>query len=116
MVKDIDLNALFDLKRRNFQDDELFDVAIIGAGVVGCGIFKEFCQNGAKTVLIEKENDILEGASKGNSAILHTGFDAPTNSLELECVKSGYEEYLKIYKSLNLPLKNTKALVVAWSK
>jgi len=114
-LKYLDLNNMFPKKKLECSEDEIFDIAIIGAGVVGCGIFKEFCENGAKTVLVEKANDILEGASKGNSAILHTGFDAPPESLELECVKRGYSEYLKIKKKLNLPLLNTKALVVAWS-
>lgn len=114
-MKYLDLNNMFPKKKLECSEDEIFDIAIIGAGVVGCGIFKEFCENGAKTVLVEKANDILEGASKGNSAILHTGFDAPPESLELECVKRGYSEYLKIKKKLNLPLLNTKALVVAWS-
>ncbi|MEA1914544.1 MAG: NAD(P)/FAD-dependent oxidoreductase, partial [Campylobacterota bacterium] len=77
---------------------------------------KEFSQQGAKTVLIEKENDLLEGASKGNSAILHTGFDAPPGSLELDCVKRGYEEYIKIKNDFNLPFLKTSAMVVAWSQ
>ncbi|RLA72867.1 MAG: FAD/NAD(P)-binding oxidoreductase, partial [Epsilonproteobacteria bacterium] len=111
----LDLNNMFPKKKLVCSEDEIFDIAVIGSGVVGCGIFKEFCENGAKTVLVEKANDILEGASKGNSAILHTGFDAPPESLELECVKRGYAEYLKIKKKLDLPLLNTKALVVAWS-
>jgi len=114
-VKNIDLNNLFLKKDTKFSKDEVFDIAVIGAGIVGSAIFKEFCQNHAKTVLIEKENDILEGASKGNSAILHTGFDAPPNSLELKCVKDGYKEYLKIKDKLNLPVLNTQALVVAWN-
>jgi glycerol-3-phosphate dehydrogenase len=114
-MKYIDLNNMFSKKKLQTSNDEVFDIAVIGAGVVGCGIFKEFCENGAKTVLIEKENDMLEGASKGNSAILHTGFDAPPESLELECVKQGYSEYLKIKDKLNLPFLNTKALVVAWN-
>ncbi len=114
-MKYIDLNNMFSKKKLQAANDEVFDIAVIGAGVVGCGIFKEFCENGAKTVLVEKENDILEGASKGNSAILHTGFDAPPDSLELECVKRGYSEYIKIKEKLNLPFSNTKALVVAWS-
>ena len=99
-MNSIDLNNLFPKKTISFNSDEVFDIVIIGAGVVGTAIFKEFCEQGAKTLLVEKENDILEGASKGNSAILHTGFDAPPNSLELECVKRGYEEYLKIKKNL----------------
>jgi len=115
VVDYIDLNALFPKKRANFSEDEVFDVAIIGAGVVGCAIFKEFSEQGAKTVLVERANDILDGASKGNSAILHTGFDAPPNTLELECIKRGYEEYLRVKDDLSLPFNNAKALVIAWS-
>ena len=111
----VDLNRLFPTKRADFSEDEVFDIAVVGAGVVGCAIFKEFCEQGAKTVLIEKANDILDGASKGNSAILHTGFDAPPNTLELECIKRGYEEYLRVKDDLGLPFHNAKALVIAWS-
>jgi len=114
-MEEINLNNLLAKKTSSISNDDIFDVAIIGAGVVGCGIFKEFAQSGAKTILIEKENDILEGASKGNSAILHTGFDAPPDSLELECVKRGYSEFLKIKDDFNLPFLNTQAHVVAWS-
>ena len=114
-MKPIDLNNLFPKRKIDFKEDELFDVAVIGGGVVGCAIFREFCINGAKTVLVEKENDILEGASKGNSALLHTGFDAPTRTLEQKCVQRGYEEFLKIKDKLNLAFFNSTALVVAWS-
>ena len=41
-------------------------------------------------MLLEKGADILSGASKGNSALLHTGFDAPPGSLELACMQAGY--------------------------
>ena len=114
-MKYLDLNNLFPKKKLACLEDEIFDIAVIGAGVVGCAIFKEFCENGAKTVLVEKANDILEGASKGNSAILHTGFDAPPGTLEHECVQRGYQEYMKIKDEFNLPFSNTKALVVAWN-
>ncbi len=115
-MKQIDLTNLFLPKKIEYTKDEVFDIAIVGAGVVGCAIFKEFSQNGAKTILIEKENDILEGASKGNSALLHTGFDAPEGSLELECVKKGYEEFIKLKDDLNLQILKTSALVVAWNE
>jgi len=80
------------------------DVAIIGGGVVGCAVARRMALEGASVVLVEKGADILGGASKGNSAILHTGFDTPEDSLELECVRNGYDEYLEIRKSLNLPV------------
>jgi len=98
------------------KQSDLYDVAIIGGGVVGCAVARRFVLQGARTVLLEKGSDILSGASKGNSAILHTGFDAPKNSLELQCIKDGHAEYCDIRTKLNLPLLETGALVVAWSQ
>ena len=92
------------------------DIAIIGGGVVGCGVARRMALEGASVVLIEKASDILDGASKGNSAILHTGFDAPPGSLEWKCVQDGHAEYLAICKSMNLPVLKTGALVAAWTK
>ncbi len=91
-------------------------IAVIGGGVVGCGVVRRLALEGASTVLLEKATDILDGASKGNSAILHTGFDAPPGSLEWECVRKGHAEYLEIHESLNLPLLKTGALVTAWTE
>ena len=59
-----------------------FDVAVIGGGVVGLALLRRFAISGLKCVLLERGSDILSGASKGNSALLHTGFDAPPKSLE----------------------------------
>ncbi len=95
---------------------DVFDVAVIGGGVIGCAIARRFTLEGARVVLLEKALDILDGASKGNSAILHTGFDAPTGSLELACIKAGYAEYLDIHERLNLPLMRTGAMVLAWTE
>jgi glycerol-3-phosphate dehydrogenase len=92
------------------------DIAIVGGGVVGCAVMRKMALSGASVVLLEKAADILDGASKGNSAILHTGFDAPVGSLEWECVQNGYKEYLEIREDFNLPLLETGALVSAWSE
>lgn len=95
--------------------EETFDVAVIGAGVVGCAIARRFTLEGAHVVVLEKAADILDGASKGNSGILHTGFDAPEGSLELSCIRAGHAEYLDIHETLNLPLLRSGALVLAWA-
>jgi glycerol-3-phosphate dehydrogenase len=91
------------------------DIAIIGGGVVGLAILRRFAMAGLSCVLLERGADILSGASKGNSALLHTGFDAPSGSLELACMQAGYAEYLAIRDRLNLPLVESGALVVSWS-
>jgi glycerol-3-phosphate dehydrogenase len=96
-------------------EPERYDVAIIGGGVVGCAVFREFTLAGARAILVERDADLLNGASKANSAILHTGFDAVPGSLELACMREGYQRYLACRERLNLPLAQTGALVVAWT-
>jgi len=98
------------------NDGESYDVAVVGAGVVGCAVARRFAMAGARVVVIERGADILDGASKANSAILHTGFDAPPNSLEQRCIAAGYREYLEIREGLGLPLLNCGALVLAWNE
>ncbi len=93
-----------------------YDVAIIGAGIVGCAMARRFTLEGARVVLLEKATDILDGASKANSAILHTGFDAPVGSIEVGCIQAGHEEYRRIYRDFGLTLDECGAHVVAWSE
>ncbi|MCP4978961.1 MAG: FAD-dependent oxidoreductase, partial [Gammaproteobacteria bacterium] len=94
----------------------LFDIVIVGSGVVGCAMARRFSLEGASVLVIEKEVDILDGASKANSAILHTGFDAPPpGSQEHACIVDGYNEYLDIHSRLNLPLLECGAMVLAWN-
>src|SRR5215467_8464347 len=96
------------------ESSSSYDVAIIGAGVVGCAIARSFAIRGMRTVVLEKAADILEGASKGNSALLHTGFDEPAGSHELRLIKDGYAIYRRIHERMNLPYEETGAVVVAW--
>lgn len=93
-----------------------FDVAVIGAGVVGCALARAFTLAGARVVILEKAVDVLDGASKANSAILHTGFDAPEDSLELACIREGYALYHDVRERLGLPLVRAGAMVLAWTE
>jgi glycerol-3-phosphate dehydrogenase len=94
-----------------------FDAIIVGAGVVGCALARRFTLEGARVLVIDKAVDILDGASKANSAILHTGFDAPPpDSQEQVCIAEGYQEYREIHSRLNLPLLECGAMVLAWNQ
>lgn len=93
-----------------------FDVAVIGAGVTGVATARALALAGRRVVLIEKGADILSGASKANSALLHTGFDAPEGSLELACMQAGHREYLALAAQMNLPVLKTGAMVLAWTE
>jgi len=82
-----------------------YDVVIVGAGVIGCAIARELSKYELKIALLDKNSDVGEGTSKGNSAIMHTGFDAPPGSLESRLVREGSELYRKtIAPELGLPI------------
>ena len=54
----------------------MFDVAVIGGGVVGAMILRELSAYNLKICMLEKENDVCMGQSKANSGIVHAGLDA----------------------------------------
>ena len=93
-----------------------FDAAVIGGGVVGCAVLRCLALAGYSAVLLERGADILSGASKANSAILHTGFDAPPGSREVAMMQAGRRTYLAARESFGLPILETHAVLVAWSE
>lgn len=96
----------------NFHS-KIWPVVIVGGGVVGCAIARRFALCGVSVLLLEKGKDILSGASKANSALLHTAYDAKHNTLELHCIQRGRREYLSIMDDLNLPMLETGAVLTA---
>ena len=60
----------------------MYDVVIIGAGVVGSLVARLLSKFSLSVCVLEKENDVSMGATKANSAIVHAGFDAKEGSLK----------------------------------
>ncbi|RPJ01693.1 MAG: FAD-dependent oxidoreductase, partial [Candidatus Aminicenantes bacterium] len=60
----------------------IYDVVVIGGGVVGCAVLRELSRYDLKLLLLEREADLAEGISKGNSGVIHAGFNAPAGSLK----------------------------------
>jgi glycerol-3-phosphate dehydrogenase len=54
---------------------QTFDVAVVGAGVVGSAIARELSRYDLKVALVESASDVGMGTSKASTAIWHTGFD-----------------------------------------
>lgn len=95
--------------------NKIFDVAIIGAGVVGSAIAREFAKHDLTLCLIDATADVGEATSKSNTAILHTGFDMTPGSLEAKLVSQGYQ-LLKAYAGeVNIAVEKLGGLLVAWS-
>ena len=92
------------------------DVVVVGAGAVGCAVAHALAVRGLDVVVLERGAEPLSGASKANSAILHTGFDAPPGTLEARLVARGHALYLERAERHGLSLLSTGALVVAWNE
>lgn len=94
----------------------MFDVVIIGAGVIGSSIARELSKYVLKIGVLEKGEDVAsEGASKANSAILHAGYDPEPGSLKAKLNVKGNEMYDELCKDLDVPIKRIGSVVVAFS-
>jgi glycerol-3-phosphate dehydrogenase len=92
----------------------IYDVAVIGAGVVGCAIARELARYQVSCVLVEAASDVGTGTSKANTALLHTGFDAKPGSLEARLIRRGYELLRRYGPEAGIPVEPIGALLVAW--
>ena len=92
----------------------MFDVAVIGAGVVGALAARELSRYAVKTVLLEKADDVAMGASKANSAIVHAGFDCIPGTLMAKMNVKGNAMMETVAAELSVPFKRNGSMVLAF--
>ncbi|MBQ9482033.1 MAG: NAD(P)/FAD-dependent oxidoreductase [Clostridia bacterium] len=96
--------------------NELFDVIVIGGGVVGGLIARELTKYRLKVCLVEKESDVCMGASKANSGIVHAGYDALPGTLKAKFNVEGNKLMEKTAGDLGVKFRRNGSLVVAFSE
>lgn len=94
----------------------MWDVIIIGGGVVGCSIARELSKTKRSIALLEAGSDICEGTSKANSGIVHAGYDAMPGSLMAQLNVRGNELLGSLSKELNFPFKREGSLVLCFEE
>lgn len=94
----------------------MYDIAIIGAGVIGASIFRELMKYDLKVVIIDKENDVSMGTSKANSAIIHAGYDPKEGTLMAKYNVKGNEMFEELCKELSVPFKRNGSLVIGFDE
>lgn len=92
----------------------MYDISIIGAGVVGSAIARELAKYDLKVALLEKESDVATGASKANTGIVHGGYVAKEGTVKGELCIKGNSMYEKLESELNFGYQNTGGLVLAF--
>lgn len=90
----------------------MYDVIIIGAGVVGSAVARGLARFKGRMAVLEKAEDVCCGTSKANSGIVHAGFDAEPGSKKAYFNREGSLMMEKLCRDLHIPYKRCGALVV----
>ena len=92
---------------------EPYDVAIVGAGVVGCGLAYRLSQYDLRVLLVDRLHDVGEGTSKANSALIHSGYDAKPGSLESKLLHEAEADWPGLAARLKIPLDPIGGIMMA---
>jgi len=91
----------------------IYDIIIIGGGVVGCAIAYELSHYKGSILLLEKEDDVACGSSRSNSGIVHGGFDCVPGTRKAYYNIKGNTMFAELCGRLNVPYEECGSLVVA---
>ncbi len=92
------------------------DVTIIGGGVIGTVIARELSRYNLNIILLEKEDDVAMGTSKGNLGIIHAGYNADFNTLKGWLNIKSNSMFDKLCQDLKVPFKRIGSLVIGFSE
>ncbi len=90
------------------------DVAIIGGGVIGCGIARELTRYRIDVALVESEVEVGFGTSKSNSGIIHGGHHTDPDTLKGELVWAGNQRWVELAEELGFGFRRNGDLTVAF--
>lgn len=93
----------------------MYDICIIGAGIVGCFLAHDLSKREISILLLEKDADVANGATMANSAIIHAGNDPKDGTLKAVMNVRGNRMYEGICRELGVAFNRTSALVAATS-
>jgi len=94
----------------------MYDITIIGAGVIGCNIARELSRYALNICVLERNSDIAEGTTKANSAIVHAGHDAEPSTLKGKFNARGNSMFDKLSEELDFPFKRNGSLVLCFDE
>lgn len=91
------------------------DIIVIGAGVVGCSIARELSKYNLDVLVVEKNSDVSEGISKGNSGIVHAGYNEKIGTLKAKLNIEGNKIFDDLSRDLQFPFKRNGVFILAFS-
>ena len=94
----------------------MYDVAIIGCGIVGAATAYELSRYDLKIAVLEKLNDVANATTKANSAILHAGYDPEPGTLMAKLNVEGVKRAKELCEKLDVERGQVGSLVLAFSE
>lgn len=91
----------------------MYDVIIIGAGVIGASVARELAKYKAKVLVLDKENDVGNVTSMANSAIVHSGYDPKPGTNKAKYNVEGNSMYDLLSRELDFEFKRIGSLTCA---
>lgn len=91
---------------------KIYDVLIVGAGVIGSAIARELSRYKLKIGVVEKNLDVCNEQSGRNSAVIHGGFAYEEGSKKAKFCIEGCLGFEQLAKELDIPYKRTGKVLV----
>ena len=94
----------------------MYDVTIVGCGVVGASLAYTLSQYRLRVLVLERENDVAMGTTKANSAIVHAGYDPENGTLMAKLNVRGSELMEQLCSDLSVGYKRIGSFVLAFDE
>src|SRR3989475_11480068 len=95
------------------MNDQFHDMAIIGAGVVGCAIARELGGRFKSVLLLDKEAAVGFHTSGRNSGVVHAGFNPKPGTLKARLCVEGNRRLAEYAQTNSVPFRRVGTFVVA---
>jgi len=97
------------------KPDGSYDVVIIGSGCIGAAIARELSKYALSILWVEAADDVSQGATKGNSGIVHAGYDDTPNTNRAKYCWKGNQMFSQLDKELRFGYQKNGSLVLAFT-
>jgi L-2-hydroxyglutarate oxidase LhgO/bacterioferritin-associated ferredoxin len=101
------------------QEHYIYDIVIIGAGCIGAAIARELAkyqhtnQKKLSVLILDAADDVSQGATKGNSGIVHAGYDDKPGTNRAKYCWKGNQMFSQLDKELRFGYQKNGSLVIA---
>lgn len=92
---------------------ERYDVAIVGAGLLGCFAARALSRYTLRILVLEQREDVCTGISKANTGIVYAGYDTKPGTLKTELTVRANARFDTLCSELGVTFRRRGSLMIA---